>query len=48
VVGALSQSKLWAQGQRDFPAFMALFGAAAVQNLEIPWLLCYLLNESGW
>jgi hypothetical protein len=39
VVGAMSESKLWAQGQHDLPALMGLFGADFVQNLEIQWLV---------
>jgi hypothetical protein len=48
VVGAVSESKPWAQGQHDFLAFTGLFGAAVVQNLEIQWLLHYLLDENVW
>jgi hypothetical protein len=45
VVGAVSEPKLWAKGQHDFAEFMGLYGAAAVQNLEIKLLLRYVLNE---
>jgi hypothetical protein len=44
VVGVLSESKLWAQGQHDLSAYTGLYGAAIVQNLEIQLLLHYLLN----
>ena len=45
MVGAVSEPKLWAKGQHDCAEFMGLYGAAAVQNLEIKLLLRYVLNE---